>query len=56
MKDPPDMHEQRNGFELLECREPTAPGATAPASVIFICTARIREQTDVMEPQRVESH
>jgi 2-polyprenyl-3-methyl-5-hydroxy-6-metoxy-1,4-benzoquinol methylase len=25
------------GFEVLECREPTAAGARAPASVIFIC-------------------
>ena len=36
---------RRSGFELQECREPTAPGATAPASVIFICKARVREQT-----------
>jgi 2-polyprenyl-3-methyl-5-hydroxy-6-metoxy-1,4-benzoquinol methylase len=32
---------RRSGFEVLECREPTAPGAAAPASVIFICKARI---------------
>jgi 2-polyprenyl-3-methyl-5-hydroxy-6-metoxy-1,4-benzoquinol methylase len=36
---------QRSGFEVQECREPTAPSATAPASVIFICKARVREQT-----------
>lgn len=28
------------GFEILECREPTAPDAMAPASVIFICKTR----------------
>jgi 2-polyprenyl-3-methyl-5-hydroxy-6-metoxy-1,4-benzoquinol methylase len=28
---------RRHGFEVLECREPTAPGAHAPASVIFMC-------------------
>jgi 2-polyprenyl-3-methyl-5-hydroxy-6-metoxy-1,4-benzoquinol methylase len=27
------------GFELLECREPCAPGARAPSSVIFIARA-----------------
>jgi 2-polyprenyl-3-methyl-5-hydroxy-6-metoxy-1,4-benzoquinol methylase len=36
---------RRNGFEVLECREPTAPGAVAPASVILMCKARIREHT-----------
>jgi 2-polyprenyl-3-methyl-5-hydroxy-6-metoxy-1,4-benzoquinol methylase len=30
-----------SGFEVLECREPTAAGARAPASVIFICKAVI---------------
>jgi SAM-dependent methyltransferase len=40
---------RRSGFELLECREPTAPGAMAPASVIFICKARLREHTHSME-------
>jgi hypothetical protein len=39
-----------------EFREPTAPGAIAPASVIFICKARVREQTGRMEPPRVERH
>ena len=29
------------GFEILECREPTAPDAIAPASVIFICKTRV---------------
>jgi 2-polyprenyl-3-methyl-5-hydroxy-6-metoxy-1,4-benzoquinol methylase len=36
---------QRCGFSVLQCREPTAAGASAPASVIFICKAGIREQT-----------
>jgi 2-polyprenyl-3-methyl-5-hydroxy-6-metoxy-1,4-benzoquinol methylase len=36
---------RRSGLNVLECREPTAAGAAAPASVIFICKARIREQT-----------
>jgi hypothetical protein len=37
---------RRSGFEVLECREPTAPGARAPASVIFIGKAVARVQTD----------
>jgi 2-polyprenyl-3-methyl-5-hydroxy-6-metoxy-1,4-benzoquinol methylase len=36
---------RRSGFELQECLEPTAPAAITPASVIFICKARVREQT-----------
>ena len=28
---------RRCGFEVTECREPTAPGACAPSSVIFVC-------------------
>jgi 2-polyprenyl-3-methyl-5-hydroxy-6-metoxy-1,4-benzoquinol methylase len=36
---------RRSGFEVQECREPTAPAAIGPASVIFICKARVREQT-----------
>jgi len=40
---------QKSGFEVLECREPTAPGASAPASVIFICKVRARERTHGME-------
>lgn len=28
----------RCGFALLECREPAAAGAAAPASIIFVCT------------------
>ena len=36
---------RRSGFEVQDCREPTAPAATAPASIIFICKARVREQT-----------
>jgi 2-polyprenyl-3-methyl-5-hydroxy-6-metoxy-1,4-benzoquinol methylase len=43
---------RRSGFELLECREPTAPDAFAPASVIFICKPCSTEQTGHMEPQR----
>jgi 2-polyprenyl-3-methyl-5-hydroxy-6-metoxy-1,4-benzoquinol methylase len=31
---------QRNGFEILERREPRAAGAAAPASVIWICRAQ----------------
>jgi 2-polyprenyl-3-methyl-5-hydroxy-6-metoxy-1,4-benzoquinol methylase len=37
------------GFDILECREPTAGDAHAPASVIFICKARAAEQTSAME-------
>ena len=32
---------RESGFEILECREPTAPDAIAPASVIFICKTRV---------------
>ena len=32
---------RESGFEILECREPTAPDAIAPASVIFVCKTRI---------------
>jgi hypothetical protein len=39
---------RRSGFEVLQCREPTAPGAAAPASVILICKARIREHTAIV--------
>ncbi len=28
------------GYEVMECREPTARDATAPASLIFICSQR----------------
>jgi 2-polyprenyl-3-methyl-5-hydroxy-6-metoxy-1,4-benzoquinol methylase len=31
---------QQSGFDVRECREPTAAGAIAPASVIFICSVR----------------
>ena len=31
---------RRAGMDILECREPTAPGAIAPASVIFVCRLR----------------
>jgi len=28
---------RRQGFDVIQCREPTAPEAFAPASLIFIC-------------------
>jgi 2-polyprenyl-3-methyl-5-hydroxy-6-metoxy-1,4-benzoquinol methylase len=31
---------RRCGFEVVECREPTARGATAPSSLICICSQR----------------
>jgi 2-polyprenyl-3-methyl-5-hydroxy-6-metoxy-1,4-benzoquinol methylase len=31
---------RRCGFEVIECREPTARDAAAPASLIFICSQR----------------
>jgi 2-polyprenyl-3-methyl-5-hydroxy-6-metoxy-1,4-benzoquinol methylase len=31
------------GFAVIECREPTAPGACAPSSVIFICKLEQRQ-------------
>jgi 2-polyprenyl-3-methyl-5-hydroxy-6-metoxy-1,4-benzoquinol methylase len=37
---------RRSGFELIECREPTAPDAAAPASVIFVGKRCGAEQTD----------
>ena len=36
---------QRCGFDILECREPRAPGAVTPASVIWIGKARRSAQT-----------
>jgi 2-polyprenyl-3-methyl-5-hydroxy-6-metoxy-1,4-benzoquinol methylase len=36
---------KRSGFDVLECREPTAPEGISPASIIFICKARTQEQT-----------
>jgi 2-polyprenyl-3-methyl-5-hydroxy-6-metoxy-1,4-benzoquinol methylase len=39
----------RCGFDILECREPTACDAHAPASVIFIGKARRAAQTRTME-------
>jgi 2-polyprenyl-3-methyl-5-hydroxy-6-metoxy-1,4-benzoquinol methylase len=36
---------KRCGFDLLETREPQAAGATAPASIIWICKPRVTEQT-----------
>lgn len=36
---------QRCGFDILECREPTAPGTVTPASVIFIGKKRRSAQT-----------
>ena len=35
--------------ELIECREPMAPGASVPASVIFICKTHVPMQTDRVE-------
>jgi SAM-dependent methyltransferase len=35
----------RNGFEIVECREPRTAPAAEPASVIFICKARRAAQT-----------
>jgi len=29
---------RRCGFEVADCREPTARGAAAPSSIIFVCT------------------
>jgi 2-polyprenyl-3-methyl-5-hydroxy-6-metoxy-1,4-benzoquinol methylase len=43
---------RNSGFEVLECREPTAAGASAPASVIFICKVRARERAHGMERYR----
>lgn len=34
---------RRSGMEVLECREPMAPGAAAPASVVFVCRKRVSE-------------
>ena len=42
---------RRCGFELLDCLEPTAPGAAAPASMILICKPRVARQTRAMEPR-----
>jgi hypothetical protein len=28
------------GFDVVECREPTARGATTPSSIIYICIQR----------------
>jgi SAM-dependent methyltransferase len=36
---------QRCGFDILECREPKAPGAVTPASIIWIGKARRSAQT-----------
>jgi 2-polyprenyl-3-methyl-5-hydroxy-6-metoxy-1,4-benzoquinol methylase len=32
---------RRCEFEILECREPKAPGAVTPASIIWICRAEV---------------
>ena len=40
---------QRCGFDILECREPTAAGALTPASVIWIGKTRRSAQTRAME-------
>jgi 2-polyprenyl-3-methyl-5-hydroxy-6-metoxy-1,4-benzoquinol methylase len=41
---------RQTGFQVLECREPRAPGALAPASVIFICKLGAAAETRLMEP------
>jgi 2-polyprenyl-3-methyl-5-hydroxy-6-metoxy-1,4-benzoquinol methylase len=33
---------RRCGFDLVECREPTAAAAFAPSSIIFICSQRTK--------------
>jgi hypothetical protein len=40
---------QRCGFDILECREPTAAGAVTPASVIWIGKTRSSAQTRAKE-------
>jgi 2-polyprenyl-3-methyl-5-hydroxy-6-metoxy-1,4-benzoquinol methylase len=36
---------ERCDFEILECREPKAPGVATPASIIWICKTRRSAQT-----------
>ena len=40
---------QRCGFDIVECREPKAPGAVTPASIIWIGKSRRSAQTQGME-------
>jgi 2-polyprenyl-3-methyl-5-hydroxy-6-metoxy-1,4-benzoquinol methylase len=42
---------RRSGFELIECREPTAPDGLAPSSVIFVGKRCGAEQTDPLDSQ-----
>jgi 2-polyprenyl-3-methyl-5-hydroxy-6-metoxy-1,4-benzoquinol methylase len=42
---------RRSGFEVMECREPTAPEGLAPASVIFVGKRCGAEQTNRFDPQ-----
>jgi hypothetical protein len=43
---------QSCGFDVLACREPTAAGASTPASVIWIGKTRRSAQTRAMESER----
>jgi 2-polyprenyl-3-methyl-5-hydroxy-6-metoxy-1,4-benzoquinol methylase len=43
---------RRSGFEVMECREPTAPDGRAPASVIFVGKRCGAEQTNRFDPHR----
>jgi 2-polyprenyl-3-methyl-5-hydroxy-6-metoxy-1,4-benzoquinol methylase len=47
---------RRSGFEVLECREPTAPGARAPASVIFICKTRLQEHDLISDSRGADAN
>jgi 2-polyprenyl-3-methyl-5-hydroxy-6-metoxy-1,4-benzoquinol methylase len=38
-----------NGFELIECREPTVPDGAVPSSVIFVGKRCGAEQTNVLD-------
>jgi SAM-dependent methyltransferase len=40
---------RRSGFELIECREPTAPDGVVPASVIFVGKRCSAEQTNRLD-------
>ena len=40
---------RRSGFELIECREPTAPDGVVPASVIFVGKRCSAEQTNHLD-------
>jgi hypothetical protein len=51
MNDLPDAPEQEI-IRSWNVNEPAAPGAIAPASVIFVCKTRGAGQTARMEPHR----